>query len=130
MDVQTQALLKKSAEDEQTLSIAAVSDSIAAFHAQQAMEKLLKALLAELGIDYPKTHDLNRLRAQLEAAGEEFPSLALDLAEFTPFATVWRYDDPPEEAILDRSKAIDTVRHLRAFVHRRLKELERQDGPP
>lgn len=42
MDSQTRTLLKKSAEDEQTLSVTTISDTIAAFHAQQAVEKLLK----------------------------------------------------------------------------------------
>lgn len=31
------------------------------FHYQQAAEKLLKALLAERNVDYPLTHDLERL---------------------------------------------------------------------
>jgi HEPN domain-containing protein len=129
MDFQTRTLLKKSAEDEETLLIAAISDSIAAFHAQQAVEKLLKALLAELGLDYPKTHDLNRLRAQLESVGEELPALALEFTELTPFATVWRYDEPPAEVFLDREKTIETVRMLREFVHKRVAELE-QEGLP
>lgn len=125
MDSQTRVLLKKSADDEKTLSVAQVSDLIAAFHAQQAVEKLLKALLAELGIDYPKTHDLNRLRDQLESVGEQLPATVLNFAEFTPFATVWRYDEPPAEVVLDRVKAIETVRIMREFVHRRVVELEK-----
>lgn len=124
MDSQTRVLLKKSAEDEESLHLSALSDSIAAFHAQQAIEKLLKALLAELGLDYPKTHDLNRLRVQLEACGETLPMLPLDISEFTPFATVWRYDDPPEEVVLDRAKAIETVRALRKFIIHRMTQLE------
>jgi HEPN domain-containing protein len=118
--------LRKSAEDEQTLPVAEISDLIAAFHAQQAVEKLLKALLAELGIDYPKTHDLNRLRDQLESIGEQLPALTLDFAEFTPFATVWRYDEPPAEVVLDRAKVIETVRVLREFVCARVAELEKE----
>ena len=126
MDPQTRTLLKKSAEDEEALPIAAISDLVAAFHAQQAIEKLLKALLAELGLDYPRTHDLNRLRAQLEAAGEQLPALPLDLSEVTPFATVWRYDEPSEAMLLDRTASIEAVQILREFVYQRVAELERQ----
>jgi HEPN domain-containing protein len=126
MDSQTRTLLKKSAEDEQILFISTISDAIAAFHAQQAVEKLMKALLAGRGIDYPKIHDLNWLRARLESVGEVFPATPVDFAEFTPFATVWRYDDPPDEVVLDRAKATETVRILREFVEKRVAEIEGQ----
>ncbi|HWH10260.1 MAG TPA: HEPN domain-containing protein [Solirubrobacteraceae bacterium] len=35
------------------LDIAGVSDAIVAFHAQQAIEKSLKAVLASRGVDFP-----------------------------------------------------------------------------
>lgn len=38
-----------------------VTDDMIGFHAQQAVEKLLKAVLANLGIGYPRTHDIDRL---------------------------------------------------------------------
>lgn len=38
-----------------------VADSIYGFHAQQAVEKALKAWLALRGLQYPLTHDLPRL---------------------------------------------------------------------
>jgi HEPN domain-containing protein len=41
--------------------------SIAAFHCQQAVEKCLKALLEEKELDVPKTHDLEKLAARVEA---------------------------------------------------------------
>jgi hypothetical protein len=39
----------------------------ACFHAQQATEKALKALLVALGIDFPRSHALERLLALLPA---------------------------------------------------------------
>jgi HEPN domain-containing protein len=59
-----QALLfiRKAAEDEallaEVVSAARISNEIFGFHAQQAAEKLLKALLSEFGIPFPRTHNL------------------------------------------------------------------------
>jgi len=39
---------------------------VVAFHAQQAVEKSLKALLEEHGIDVPKIHDIVRLQKLVE----------------------------------------------------------------
>lgn len=44
-----------------------VADSMIGFHLQHTVEKLLKALLAERNVDYPKTHSLLRL---VHLAGE------------------------------------------------------------
>ena len=40
--------------------VEAFSDEIFGFHAQQAVEKALKAWLAFLGQRFPKTHDLKQ----------------------------------------------------------------------
>jgi HEPN domain-containing protein len=124
MEPQTKTLLQKSAEDEAVILIAAVSDSIFAFHAQQTIEKLLKALLAQLGTNFPKTHDLNLLEKQLTGLGEILPPFLVRLSQITPFATIWRYDEPPPGVMLDRPETIETVRILREFVHRRVMELD------
>jgi HEPN domain-containing protein len=51
--------LKKAAEDEAVLDLILVSDKISddvvGFHAQQAAEKLLKALLSHLGLAFRRT---------------------------------------------------------------------------
>jgi HEPN domain-containing protein len=41
------------------LPVEGVADSILGFHAQQAVEKSLKAVLAHRGIEYPYSHDLD-----------------------------------------------------------------------
>ncbi len=43
------------------------------FEAQQAAEKAIKAVLIRRGIEFPYVHDLNRLLALLEEAGEKIP---------------------------------------------------------
>jgi len=60
------------------------------FHAQQAVEKTLKALLTAYGTSFPKTHDLARLVHLLPLKVD----LCLDeqtLAELTYFAVGSRY---------------------------------------
>ena len=84
------------------------ADEIFGFHAQQAVEKALKAWLSLLGVEYPKTHDLTLLLNDLQAHGEDVESLQ-DFVEFNPYAVQFRYDAFDELGIpLDR-KAV-TIR--------------------
>lgn len=48
---------------------------VACFHAQQCVEKSLKAILEERGVYYPKTHDILRLYGLVSGAED----LELDL---------------------------------------------------
>ena len=65
---------------------------IVCFHAQQAIEKLLKALLAFYDQPLPRTHDLEELQ-RLALAGHESQELAyLDLFEASDYAVMARYD--------------------------------------
>ena len=60
------------------------------FHAQQCVEKYLKAFLVVEGIDFPKTHDIERLVSMLP----ESLWLKLSVEEqrrLTDYATVTRY---------------------------------------
>src|SRR2546426_5281034 len=68
------------------------ADSIFSFHAQQAVEKALKAWCSLKGIPYPRTHDLERLFGLLEESGEELPSRFAALASLTDFAVQYRYE--------------------------------------
>ena len=60
----------------------------AAFHAQQAVEKVLKALLIWHGIDYPPKHDLGLLVSLLPASAA---IKALTIAGLTVYAVELRY---------------------------------------
>jgi HEPN domain-containing protein len=65
---------------------------IVCFHAQQAVEKTLKAYLAFSARPIPKTHDLEELQ-RLTLEIEPLSELAeLDLAEITDYAVAVRYD--------------------------------------
>ena len=126
MDPQAQVLLNASADDETTMLLPGLPPAHFGFHAQQAIEKLLKALIAQRGEIYPWTHHADDLTKILIRLGEVLPATPLQVSEFDPFATVWRYDNPPASVHLDPGKAKTTVRIVREFVHRRVHELDPQ----
>ncbi len=108
-------LLRASSDDEATLQFP-LPDSSFGFHAQQAVEKLYKVLLAFHNGQYPFSHDLKSLRKRVEAAGITLPPCSFRLEELSEYAGNARYDAPiaiPEETrLLLRSCLAD----LRAFV--------------
>lgn len=95
-----------------------VHDSVC-FHAQQCVEKYLKAVLVEHDITYPKVHDLVRI-AQLLPQGFEVPEEHFSLLpDLSAGAVEFRYTGEsatPEEAISFAS----LCRALRALFRQRL----------
>ena len=61
-----------------------------AFHAQQAAEKYLKAVLQERGIRFARTHDLVALLSLLGADAGSLPLLADDLRRLSGYAVIAR----------------------------------------
>lgn len=61
------------------------ADEIFGFHAQQAVEKALKAWLCLLDIEYPHTHDISLLIRLIARAGQDV-DLFFDLITFNPYA--------------------------------------------
>ena len=68
-----------------------VSDAAVGFHAQQAVEKALKAAIASRGQDFPFTHDLGLLMQLCQDAGLELPADLTDADRLTPYAAAIRY---------------------------------------
>src|SRR5450759_2318542 len=64
----------------------------ACFHAQQAIEKALKTLLAFHAQPIPRSHDLDELQRLCLTAYPDPELAALDLAEATDYAVALRYD--------------------------------------
>jgi len=64
------------------------------FHAQQAVEKSIKAVLIQAGIPFPRAHTIERLVDLLPPATPRTPEL-LASAQLTAYATTFRY--PGEE---------------------------------
>lgn len=63
------------------------------FHAQQSVEKALKAVCALRSIEVRPTHDLAALAQALQDNGVELPLPIDDLRVLNPFAVEYRYDD-------------------------------------
>jgi len=118
-------LLQKAAEDEALLDEVAdserVSNAVFGFHCQQAAEKLLKALLSELGVQFGKTHNLKLLMDLLHDVGEPLPADLAELDILTPFAAFFRYEYLSPQSSLDRSEARTMVQMLRAHVERKIR---------
>ena len=89
-----QRFLEKAEEDENLLDFIAespdVSDEIFGFHAQQAIEKLLKAVLTVFDVRVGKVHDLRRLIDDCASAGAPLPENLLKLDILTPYGVVGR----------------------------------------
>ena len=117
---QAVVLLQRAQQDqtavEELLHSERVTDEIVGFHCQQAIEKLLKALLSVLGVRLRRTHDLEELLDMLADAGHPVPAGLREISSFTPYAAVFRYDLAPGGTALERDAALRLVRRLRDWV--------------
>lgn len=117
---QTRRLLHKAGQDEAVMDALLgkpdIDDEVFGFHAQQAVEKLLKAWLSDRGVDYPKTHNLRAIVDLLVAAGQSLPDDLKDVDSLTPYATIYRYEDVPVSGSFDRKQVRQQVRRVRAYV--------------
>lgn len=117
---QPEMLLRKARQDqlvlERLLEDRDVDDDTLGFHAQQAVEKLLKAVLASRGVEYPRTHNLRVLIELLAKDGIQMPEELSQIARLTQFGTTFRYDAIQSVAVGERAKWLDWVRVLRAFT--------------
>jgi HEPN domain-containing protein len=86
------------------------------FHAQQAAEKSLKALLSYLGIGFSKTHDIGELIVLLPA--KRRPKItATEIERLTSFAVEARYPDVDEELTRDdAARALKSAEKVRKSV--------------
>jgi len=115
-DSQTHArgwLLKAASDLTAARRLVAAGESYdaACFHAQQAAEKALKAILAAADAPIPRTHNLEDLHAQcltLSLAGVPGDFARLDVSELTPFAVELRYDMEfwPERSVAEQAIAL------------------------
>lgn len=92
-----------------------IEDDPFGLHAQQAIEKYLKAILA-LGQERPeRTHDLKVLAGQCEEVGHPLPPWAAAVFDLTPFASEFRYPSavvPP----IDRDEVLAQVVAVREWA--------------
>lgn len=93
-----------------------IEDDLLGFHAQQAVEKMLKALLAARGVDYPKTHNLRVLIELLALDDIRLPAELTDIDRLTQFGTTFRYDTILAGDVCDRAIWLRWIQALRVFI--------------
>jgi hypothetical protein len=120
-------LLAKAAQDEYVLDSLQndpnAPTEVYGFHAQQAAEKLLKAVLSHAGVEYPRTHQLSEL---LDLATDNSIALPPDFEELrylSPYAVEFRYDVLPgeEQEGLDKQAVRRQVAALRAWTEKQVR---------
>jgi HEPN domain-containing protein len=92
-------LLRKAEQDSYAMSRLlddpSASDEVLGFLAQQAVEKLIKAVLTHQAIKYRRTHYLDELLALLHKSCIPCPEELSEAVALTPFAVELRYDMLP-----------------------------------
>ena len=110
IDKEAEILLIKAAEDATVAQLPGIPDGPFGFHVQQAVEKLLKALLCQLAVKYKFTHDLDYLVRLLQSHGETFPKSPVDFTDLERYGVAYRYDAVPE------AKSWTALLRLRVFA--------------
>jgi HEPN domain-containing protein len=102
-----------------TLGAACPTDT-ACFHAQQCVEKYLKALLVFRAIPFPMTHNIHLLRALLPPKLR--PKLDRKVQDkLTTYATVRRYPGSgPDITLTEARRSVAVARRVRREVRRHL----------
>ena len=112
------ALRHKAANDitaaRATLTTGEAFDTVC-FHAQQAVEKSLKAILALHDIPYPWRHDLAELIELTKPLNPEIAQWEERLISLTPFAVEIRYDAEFEPTQEKAAEALQTAIEFHAL---------------
>ena len=122
MDPQAELLLLKASEDRAALAFD-LPDAHFGFIAQQAFEKLFKALLTARNFRYARTHDLSALWTELELLHEDHFSPPYPFLKLQPFAVIFRYEIANSINITERDDIRRAIDELHEHVARRVKEL-------
>jgi hypothetical protein len=128
-----QLLMEKAAGDEKILFRLIDEDDIPddglGFHAQQAVEKMVKAVLAHNEVSYERTHNIAYLLTLLDGASIPKPERATDLPNLSPWAAELRYARQPE-AVPDRTEMRSLVEGTKAWAEAQLASLSDEPSGP
>ena len=98
---------------------------IAAYHCQQAAEKVVKGMLVMAGIPFAKTHDMARLGDLAASRYADFMPLLAEIGRLTIWGYAYRYPsledvpepEPPPDAIIAALGNVDRLAdHLRLLI--------------
>ncbi|MGN6373674.1 MAG: HEPN domain-containing protein [Solirubrobacteraceae bacterium] len=122
-------LLRRAADDEAAvgamLPLESVTDAILGFHAQQAVEKSIKAVLAARNVDFPFIHDIGGLAELCEEVGASLPGELDGVDRLTPYAAGLRYDDD-QPSVVARETALKWATAAVAWARGQVQG----EGPP
>jgi HEPN domain-containing protein len=109
-------LLQKAREDAYAMRSVGndpkTADWIVGFHAQQAVEKALKAVLTALSVRYGRTHSLDGLVELLANTRAEVPAWTSGVTSLTPFGATLRYAELDVDQPLDREATFPLVERV------------------
>ena len=97
--------------------------AVLGFHAQQAVEKLLKTLISARSVPFELTHNLVRLAKVWHDLGETLPATPIALPDLNDFAVEYRYDLLFQHAATRQADLCTTVRLIREYVVSRITAL-------
>ncbi|MEE9295435.1 MAG: HEPN domain-containing protein [Phycisphaerae bacterium] len=116
--------LEKADHDAQTGKLALAQappiTDVGAFHAQQAVEKLLKAYLVYREHPFEKIHDLEELIDQCARHDPVFSDFRDRVAPLTAYAVRFRYPGPADPTVEQVGLALGVVDEVWDFVLGRL----------
>lgn len=99
-----------------------ISDEIVGFHAQQAIEKWLKAIIAGRGEAFDHTHDLRRLMILVARDLEEVPFDADAVIALTQYSAPLRYEDLLDAEPIDRDATVALIDEVGRWAEAQLPE--------
>ncbi|MBF0608109.1 MAG: HEPN domain-containing protein [Candidatus Magnetobacterium sp. LHC-1] len=105
-----------------------VDDEIFGFHAQQAVEKSLKAWITALREEHAYKHDLHVLLVKLQSLNCDVADL-WEFVDLNAFAVQYRYETYlSPDAPFDRQEIINKIQRLYNNVNRIIEEIEKHEG--
>jgi HEPN domain-containing protein len=93
---------------------------VAAYHCQQAVEKMLKAYWVGRNTEFEKVHDLGYLPDQCALSDKEFETLRVAVEPLTVYAIAFGYPGPADPTSEDVRTALQVVERVWAFTSSRL----------
>jgi len=124
-------LMRKAQSDlvsgEDILAAGHVVDSVC-FHAQQAVEKSLKALLALSETEYPRTHDLRKLLDLVVPLFGPVGPAEEEVIQLSVFAVDIRYDDTDEPDADTAAALLELARRVHSFAEDVIAREARDEG--
>jgi HEPN domain-containing protein len=116
----SEVLLKEAFEDYEN----------AGFHAQQSVEKFIKAFLISRQIEFPKTHDITLLRQLVARVDQELAKKLAIADSLTPYGVEFRYPgDLPSVSRDEGEKALRLAEQARGIVVGALQSYIRKGRP-